>query len=169
MASDELIPRKANPDARWMFVRDVMVFQLKLLLDNVRDLVLMPVSLVAAVIDLVLRGEREGERFYRVLQWGSHSEEVIDVYSAIKHHEPGDFKVSRDYTVDGVIARLESVLKREVDKGGTAASVKAAMDKAIDQLHAETGAKREQARDVVARTADELRKKFEGGDGRGAE
>ena len=154
----------ANPNDRWTFVRDVMVFQLKLFLDNVRDLVLMPVSLVAALIDLVLRGEREGERFYRVLRWGSHSEDVIDVYSAIKHHEPGDFRVSPDYTVDGVIARLEGVLKREVEKGGTAASVKAAMDKAIDQLHAETGAKQEQAREMVARTADELRKKFEGGD-----
>ncbi len=72
--------------------------------------------------------------------------------------------MSPDYTVDGVIARLEGVLKREVEKGGTAASVKAAMDKAIDQLHAETGAKQEQAREMVARTADELRKKFESGD-----
>jgi hypothetical protein len=158
---DELIPRKPDSDERWKFVRDVMVFQLKLLLDNVRDLVLMPVSLVAALIDLVFPGNREGERFYKVLRWGSHSEEVIDVYSAIKHHEPGDFKISPDYTVDGVIARLEGVLKREVEKGGTAASVKAAMDKAIDQLHAETGPKRDQARDMVARTADELRKKFD--------
>jgi hypothetical protein len=161
------LPLSASPRAdsndRWTFLRDVAVFQLKLFLDNVRDLVLMPVSLVAALIDFVLRGEREGERFYKVLRWGSHSEEMIDVYSAIKHHEPGDFKVSPSYTVDGVIARLEGVLKREVEKGGTAASVKAAMDKAIDQLHAETGAKREQARDMVARTADELRKKFEGG------
>ena len=156
------LPR-ADADDRWKFVRDVMVFQLKLFLDNVRDLVLMPVSLVAALIDLILRGEREGARFYKVLRWGQHSEAVIDVYSAIEHHEPGDFKVSRDYTVDGVIARLESVLKREVEKGGTAASVKAAMDRAIDQLHAETGAKREQAREMVARTADDLRKKFDSG------
>ena len=164
MTGDELIPRKPEPDDRWTFVRDVMVFQLKLLLDNVRDLVLMPVSLVAALIDLVFRGEREGARFYNVLRWGAHSEEVINVYSAIEHHAPGDFKVRADYTVDGVIARLEGVLKREVEKGGTAASVKAAMDKAIDQLHAETGAKREQAQAMVARTSDELRKKFESGD-----
>jgi hypothetical protein len=157
---------RANSDERWKFVRDVAVFQLKLFLDNVRDLVLMPVSLVAALIDLVFRGEREGARFYKVLRWGQHSEAVIDVYSAIEHHEPGDFQVSRNYTVDGVIARLEGVLKREVEKGGTAASVKAAMDKAIDQLHAETGAKREQARDMVSRTAEELRKKFESGDGK---
>ena len=124
--------------------------------EDVRDLVLMPVSLGAALIDFILKGEREGARFYKVLRWGSHSEDVIDVYSAIKHHEPGDFKVSAAYTVDGVIARLESVVTREVEKGGTAASIKSAMDRAIDQLHAGTGS----ARDAVVRTADKLREKL---------
>ena len=163
MTLSPLPPSPADPDGRWKFVRDVLVFQLKLFLDNVRDLVLMPVSLVAALIDLVFRGEREGALFYRVLRWGSHSEAVIDVYSAIEHHEPGDFKVNPGYTVDGVIARLENVLKREVEKGGSAASVKAAMDRAIDQLHIETSGPRDQAREMVTRTADELRRKFDRG------
>ena len=96
-----------------------------------------------------------------MLKWGSHSEAVIDVYSAIEHHETGDFKISRGYTVDGVIARLEGVLVRECEKGGTAASIKAAMDRAIDQLHAETSGTRDRARDAVVRTADKLREKFD--------
>jgi hypothetical protein len=154
------LPR-ANSDDRWRFLRDVLVFQLKMFLDNVRDFALMPISLVAALIDLVSRGEREGALFYKVLKWGSHSEAVIDVYSAIEHHETTDFKISRDYTVDGVIARLEGVLVRECEKGGTAASIKAAMDRAIDQLHAETSGTRDRARDVVVRTADKLRDKFD--------
>jgi hypothetical protein len=154
-------PPRANSDDRWKFLRDVVVFQLKMFLDNVRDFALMPVSLAAALIDLVYRGEREGTLFYKVLRWGSHSEAVIDVYSAIEHHETNDFKVSRDYTVDGVIARLEGVLVRECEKGGTAASVKAAMDRAIDQLHAETSGARDRTRAVVVRTADKLRSKFD--------
>ena len=88
-------------------------------------------------------------------------EQVIDVYSAIEHHETSDFKLSRDYTVDGVIARLEGVLVRECEKGGTAASIKAAMDRAIDQLHAETNGTRNRARDVVVRTTEKLREKFD--------
>src|ERR1700716_3578807 len=132
-------PAGTNAESRWQFIRDVLVFQVKLLLDNVRDFALAPISLGAAIVDLVSRGEREGALFYKVLRWGSHSESVIDVYSAIEHHEPGDFKISPGYTVDGVIARLEGVLVRECEKGGTAASIKAAMDRAIDQLHAETG------------------------------
>ena len=145
-------------------MRDVLVFQLKMLLDNGRDLVLMPVALVAALIDLVLRGEREGARFYKVLRWGWHSEKVIDVYSAIEHEEPGAFTISKNYTVDGVIARLEGVVTREIEKGGTAASIKGAMDRAIDQLHAETGSVRDKTLNVVTRTTDKLREKF-GSDG----
>jgi hypothetical protein len=141
---------------RWTFIRDVVVFQIKLLLDNLRDLVLMPVALAAAIIDLLYRGEREGALFYKVLRWGLHSEEVIDVYSAIAHHDPGRFKVSEAYTVDGVIARLENVVTREIEKGGTAATIKTAMDRAIDQLHSETGS----ARDAVVRTAGKLREKL---------
>lgn len=128
-------PPRTNADERWRFLRDVLVFQVKLLLDNIRDLALFPISLGAAIVDLVYKGEREGALFYKVLRWGAHSEEVIDVYSAIAHHEPGDFKMNPEYTVDAVIARLEGVVVREVEKGGTAASIKAAMDRAIDQVH----------------------------------
>ena len=139
MTSPATLPPAKGNDDHWKFLRDVLVFQLKMLLDNVRDFALVPVSLGAAIVDLIFKGEREGALFYKVLRWGAHSEEVIDVYSAIEHHDPGDFKVSPDYTVDGVIARLEGVLVRECEKGGTAASIKAAMDRAIDQVHRETG------------------------------
>ena len=151
-------PTTPASDERWRFIRDVAVFQVKMLLDNLRDLVLMPVALVAALIDLLIRGEREGTLFYKVLRWGWHSEKVIDVYSAIENHPAGDFAIGRDYTVDGVIARLENVVAREVEKGGTAASIKGAMDRAIDQIHAGTGG----ARDAVVRTADKLREKLSG-------
>lgn len=130
-----------------------------MLLDNVRDFALMPVSLVAALIDLFIKGEREGSLFYQVLKWGAHSEEVIDVYSAIETHERSE--VNPNYTVDAVISRLEGVLVRECEKGGTAASIKAAMDRAIDQLHKETSGPRDRAMGVVARATDKLRDKFD--------
>src|SRR3977135_1038006 len=139
MSSTGPLTVQPGNDDHWKFLRDVLVFQLKMFLDNVRDFALMPISLIAALIDLISKGEREGALFYKVLKWGAHSEEVIDVYSAIEHHERSDFKISPNYTVDGVIARLEGVLVRECEKGGTAASIKAAMDRAIDQLHRETG------------------------------
>jgi hypothetical protein len=153
----------SDSEARWRFLRDVVVFQLKMLLDNLRDFALMPISLIAAGIDLVFKSDRQGGLFYRVLRWGSHSEELIDVYSSIKH-ETRDFKIDPNYTVDGVIARLENVLVRECEKGGTAASVKSAMDRAFDQLHRETSGTSELARKMLARTTEKLKgeRKIEG-------
>src|SRR5262249_47691155 len=109
-------PHIPATDTRWRFLRDVMVFQLKMFLNNLRDLALMPISLIAAFIDLIYKGERQGALFYRVLRWGPHSEELINVYSAIQW-QPGDLKVTPAYTVDAVIGRLENVLKREYEKG----------------------------------------------------
>ena len=155
MTSTASLPPVPGDDDHWKFLRDVLVFQLKMLLDNVRDFALMPVSLAAALIDLIFKGDRQGALFYQVLKWGAHSERVIDVYSAIEEHEkPG---VNPNYTVDAVISRLEGVLVREVEKGGTAASVKAAMDRTIEQIQIETSG----PRDVVARATSKLRSKFD--------
>src|SRR5712671_6622044 len=157
MSSPDPLAVKSNKDDHWKFLRDVLVFQLKMFLDNVRDFALMPISLAAALLDLIFKGERQGSLFYQVLRWGAHSEEVINVYSAIDAHwRPA---VNPNYTVDAVIARLEGVLVRECEKGGTAASVKTAMDRAIGQIQIETSGSRDRAREAVARATDKLRSK----------
>lgn len=125
-------------EERWRFLRDVAVFQGKMALDNLRDLVLMPASLVAAGIDIVFKGETEGERFYKVLNWGRHSEEIINVYGAVCEEDPDGDSLRKDYSVDSIVARLEGVIVREYAKGGTAAGMKRSIDRAIDQLQRDT-------------------------------
>jgi hypothetical protein len=155
MSSPDPLAVESASNERWKFFRDVLVFQLKMLLDNVRDFALMPVSLIAALIDLIFKGKRHGSLFYQVLRWGAHSEEVINVYSAIETHERPE--VNPNYTVDAVIAQLEGVLVRECEKGETAASIKAAMDRAIDQIQIEASGPRDRATEAVARVAKKLR------------
>ncbi len=119
-----------DPHARWRFFRDVLVFQLKLVLGNLQNFALVPVSLVAALIDCFVKGKHEGERFYWVLEWGRRTDEAIDIYSSIGgyHHDSPDGgpSMKSEYTVDSVLARIEGVIVREYEKGGTAASVKSA-------------------------------------------
>src|SRR4029450_13623475 len=159
MSSPDSLTLESSSNERWKFFRDVLVFQLKIFLDNVRDFALMPVSLVAALIDLIFKGKRHGSLFYQVLRWGAHSEEVINVYSAIETHEKP--RVNPKYTVDAVIARLEGVLVRECEKGGTAASIKAAMDQAIDQIQIETSGPGGRVRGAVVRVANKFRSKLD--------
>ena len=123
-----------DPDSRWNFVRDVAVFQVKMLIDNARDFLMMPVSLGAALVDLVFKGEREGTLFYKVLSWGAHSEKIIDVYSPLERKGLDEHPLNPNYTIDAVVARLEGVVKREIETGGSAASIKTALETAAAEL-----------------------------------
>ena len=124
------------PNTRWHFIRDVLVLQVKLILGNIHNFFLIPVTLGAAAIDLVVKTDRHGGLFYRALEWGRRAEDAIGLYSALDRDDEG---LKHDFTVDAVIKRLEGVIVREYEKGGTAASMKTAIDTALDQLHAETG------------------------------
>ncbi len=158
MDSTALVPSEPGKHHRWAFFRDVVVFQVKLLLDNVRDFALAPIALGAALLDLVVKGKREGACFYKVLEWGAHSERVINVYSPLERQGLAEPRLNQKYTVDAVISKLEGVIVREYEKGGTAASIKLAMDRAVDQLQTKAG---DRAKAVVASVADKLRTKVD--------
>ena len=92
---------------------------------------------------------------------GGLIDDHIDIYSIVSHRERG---LNKDFTVDAVLAHVEGVIKREYEKGGTAATVKNAVDRALDEMQARTApvsAKAaeaaEKAADAVRRTADNLR------------
>ena len=97
-----------NPETtstRRSLIRDFAVFQFKLLLDTLRDLVLSPVSLGAVVLDLMLSGQQSPRFFRAVLRLGERSEEWIDLWSGAHAAK------STDRTnVDALLARVEEVV-----------------------------------------------------------
>jgi len=127
-----------------------------MLLGSFRDFALVPISLAAALLDLVHKGEREGYFFYKVMRWAWHSEEMINVYSLIKD-EVGEKGVDPNYTVDSVVARIEGAVVREYQKGGTAVNIKAALDKVIDQVHREKPEEGRGVRSGSSRVKQELK------------
>ncbi|HSC60296.1 MAG TPA: hypothetical protein VLC29_03620 [Rhizomicrobium sp.] len=158
----DALPPPNDPHLRWKFLRDVLVFQLKLILGNLQNFVLVPVSLVAAALDLFIKGNREGEKFYKVMDWGRRTDEMINVYSAIGgYHATGDEDekdMYGNYTVDAVLARVENVIVREYQKGGTAASIKGAVDSAIDGMQAHGGKHKEKIDEAMQRTDEAIRR-----------
>jgi len=147
-----------DPHARWKFIRDVAVFQFKLFLNNVHNFVQIPLTLVVAVVDLIFKTEPEGARFYKLLVYGRTIDDSIDIYSVIAHHERS---LNSDYSVDNLVSRLEGVIVREYQKGGTAASVKAALDRAIDELQSTAGEGKDKASSAMRSAADKMREKME--------
>ena len=66
-----------NRNPRIDLIRETAILQVKLLIDGIRDAILIPVSLVAAMIG-VLRGGPDCDReFRRVLELGRRSERWI--------------------------------------------------------------------------------------------
>jgi hypothetical protein len=155
----ELIPNTDPRDERWRFLRDVAVFQLKLFLNNMHNFVQMPLVLVVAAWDLIFPGKQQGERFYGILELGRSVDDSIDIYSVISHREASLNKV---FTVDTVVSRLESVIVREYEKGGTAASVRGALDRAIDELQSRAGAGKDKFASTVQQASDKVRQRANG-------
>jgi len=155
----ELLPPSPTEEhPRWRFLRDVAVFELKLALNNLHNFVQIPLTLAVAVFDLVFKGKSEGERFYHLVDLGRTIDDSIGIYSIIDHRQR---RLNDQYTVDAVLKRIEDVIVREYEKGGTAASVKAAVDRAIDgmQTHgAPVGAKTDEA---IRRAAEKIREKMQ--------
>ncbi len=128
-SSETLAPEVSD---RWEFLRDVLVFQLKLLLDAVRDLALSPVSIVAGVIDLISGDEPPG-RFYRVLAFGRRTDTWINLFG--KPGEGGE----EDITVDSLVAQVERLVVDQYERGGVTASAKQAIDRSLDAISRKTG------------------------------
>lgn len=100
----------AAPDVVWArrrrVIRDVSRFQLKLMLDALRDLIMSPWSLVAGAIDVVKAGRQEPEHFAEVIRAGRKTEEWIDLWDHGKEQE-----TASTASVDSVIERLEEALR----------------------------------------------------------
>src|SRR3954470_935605 len=105
MPENEVAAGQAEQRSRGDLLRDVIVFQLKMLLGGARDFALIPVSLGAALIDLMDKHHKHGYYFYKVLRWARQSEEMISLYTPVKD-EPAMRDLNPNYTVDAVVERI---------------------------------------------------------------
>jgi len=145
-------------DARWAFLRDVVVFEAKLALNNFHNFFQIPLTIGVALVDVCFKGsDGEGTRFYKLVEIGRTIDDSIDIYSVIAHRERS---LNKDYTVDAVIALLEGVIVREYAKGGSAASVKQAVDRAIDGLQSRAGQHAGHAADAIRSAMDKLHERM---------
>ncbi len=125
-------------EQRWGFVRDALTFQAKLILDGLRDALMIPVSLVAAAIDLVARPDAPGRLFYRVVLLGRRSEEWIDLFEAADRVDPRrrPLLAKNPATIDEVFDRLEDLVVDQHARGGVTAQAKEAIDRVLDSFQA---------------------------------
>ena len=74
MSSEDSSSIEDNTVDRWTLARDVGVLQVKLIVDGLRDFILVPVSLVVGIYSLMQSGRQGDNEFYNLLRVGRRSE-----------------------------------------------------------------------------------------------
>lgn len=125
-----------SPD-RWTLVRDAAVLQMKLVVDGLRDLLLVPASIVAAIVSL-LSGEdgKPGPQFYRLVGFGKRTERWIDLFAAARHSPEGNDEggMADEVNIDTLVGKMESFVVDEYRKGGVTKQAKDQIDKALNAM-----------------------------------
>lgn len=120
--------------ARLTLIRDAAVFQFKLVFDGLRDLLLVPVSIVGVVISLIdSKSGQPGSQFYDALAYGKRTENWIDLFGALRDRqtdEPPD-----GGSLDAVMNRMEAYVIDEYRRGGITKQAKDRIDQALNTLH----------------------------------
>ena len=121
---------------RWIVIRDMLVFQFKLVVDGILDLVLLPVSLVVGLISFTGRGPKSGTEFYALMRMGRRGERWINLFGAVERRR-GSAEEDEDFAakdLDALVSRVESFLIDEDRKRGVTAQTRQRLDAALDSL-----------------------------------
>ena len=129
---------KETPQSpHWTLIRDLAVLQVKLLVDGFRDLILLPASIIAALVSFS-RTENgvPGPEFYKLLVAGKHSEHFINLFGALRNAPEGfdsdDIKSGAE--MDDIVSRVENFVVDEYKRGGVTAQAKSRIDEALEKL-----------------------------------
>jgi len=119
---------------RGELIRNSVVFQLKLMADGFRDLVLLPVSLIATIIGLLRGGDQPDREFQQVIQVGRDSEQWINLFG--NHEAPENSNAAA--SIDALFIKVEETLKQQYLAAGTSTRAQAEIDEALQAALQET-------------------------------
>jgi hypothetical protein len=116
-----------NQSPRIALIRETAILQLKLIADGFRDALLIPVSLLAALIGLLRGGEDCDREFRRVIKLGRRSERWINLFGQQQplgiSHPAG--------SMDKILNQVESIVMDQYKKGRSTTETRAAVSKAM--------------------------------------
>lgn len=117
--------RNEGPDRpnRRVIFRDLLIFQVKLWLDGLKDIVLSPLSIIGFGIDVVFGGAMKGSVFYKVLKLGERYDLWLNLFGAAEKAEErrGGFL---DPRAEDDRASLDDILRKHAPGPTPAAKVR---------------------------------------------
>jgi hypothetical protein len=97
---------------RRLILRDLVIFQVKLLLDGLKDLLLVQLSVFAALADLLFGGSRRGSIFYGFMRSCERFDLWLNLYSAASRAQttPGGLIEERPRGADSLLSTIEVLI-----------------------------------------------------------
>lgn len=101
----------SRPEEGWgTVVRDVLVFQFKLVVDGLKDLCLAQVAVGAALLDLFRRDGTPGRRFYAIVRLSDRFDRWLDLHEAMDRapQDTPNYVPATGHSVDDLIDGFEA-------------------------------------------------------------
>ncbi|MGI9272422.1 MAG: hypothetical protein ACR2QT_11645 [Woeseiaceae bacterium] len=129
---------------QWILFRDLAVLQVKLIVDGFRDILLLPASIVAAIVSFSRSEDGvPGPEFYKLLALGKQSESWINLFGALKN-APESVDQSNEFgdvDIDSIVTKVETFVVAEYKRGGVTAQAKSRIDEALKTMREKKQAK----------------------------
>lgn len=118
--------------SRSLVLKKGLIFQLKLGLDALRDIILSPIAIIALIIDLILSLEGKNSLFNQLMHFGRLSDQWINLFNAhcdplSKHGENNSYNGGH-VSVDELLAQIGDIVKEQQSKGKLSDNAKAKID-----------------------------------------
>lgn len=102
---------EAGGVSRWVILRDLLLFQLKLFLDGLIDVTLSPLAIAVAAVEIFFGGERRGRLFYSILRFGERADLWLNLYGASRRADADGLLGGSEAGSDSLLGELELRLR----------------------------------------------------------
>jgi hypothetical protein len=117
-------------------IRQAIVFQLKLGLDALRDVLMSPVSIILVLTDIVMANNHQQSYFIRLMRLGKKSDNWINLFGVdLTNTEDRDNEVASDSNVDDWFTKIEEVIKEQQVDGKLSQSGKEKLQKYFKRIN----------------------------------
>jgi hypothetical protein len=106
------------------------VFQLKLALDALRDVLLSPMSVVCTLMDIIEGNTGKNSYFEKLLRFGRRTERKINLF------QQQDTEQGSEKNIDTLVEQVETILARAYTEGQISTKAKSTIDKMLQRLRA---------------------------------
>ncbi len=95
---------------KYQQAKRLLVFQLKLGADALRDLILSPVSVVCVLLDMLKGHDDTNSHYQKLMRFGRRTDSLINLFEHKQSQEPLD---AQELDIDQLADKFEAAVKRE--------------------------------------------------------